>query len=343
MTHTHIPFLLSLALLCSCAGKQQAPDVLAVETETAAECPALAGQSYVGEIEAAATTPVSFTGMGTVTNVYVSEGQTVSRGQRLATMDDTQPRNTLAAAQAALNQARDAHARMKVLHEAAALSDVDWVDTQSKLAQAEATVAAAKKAIADCVLTAPCAGVVGGKPMEAGSTALPSQTVVTLLDISAVKVRAAVPEKEIASVTAASRATATVDALPGETFAATKIEKAVEADAVTRTYNVRATIANAGRRLLPGMVARLTIAGQAGQAADGEVMLPSVPVRAVQQDAKGSKFVWTVVSGTAHRQRVTLGDCRGDRMTIASGLTAGERVITAGYQKVSEGSKIREI
>lgn len=326
------------AMMAACGQKSAAPDVLDVTTETATTGAGDDGRNYVGEVEAATSTAVSFTGMGTVTRVYVHEGQRVSRGQVIAQMDDTQPRNTLAAGEAALHQAKDAYARMKILHEAKALSDIDWVDTESKLRQAEATVAAARKAISDCTLKAPVAGVVGKDPMESGVTALPSQPVCTLLSLGQVKVRASIPEREIGSVTAHTRATVTVAALGGRTFQGQGVERGVEADAMTRSYEVRVVVANGEGLLLPGMVAEVRLSTPADTAAAHAVTLP---VRCVQLGADGRQYVWTVQGGKAHRQSVTLGETRGNRIVIATGVSEGDRVIVSGYQKVSEGSKVR--
>lgn len=331
----------AVALLASCSQAKQEQAPLEVVTEQVAqEQPALTGHTYVGEVEPYTTTAVSFTGMGTVTRVLVAEGQRVSAGQLIATMDATQPRNLLAAAEAALHQAEDAHKRMKVLHDANALADIDWVDTESKLKQARATAASARKAIADCSLKAPCAGIIGKSPMESGVTALPSQPVCNILNIAQVKVRAAVPEKEIAAITASTPATVTVASLQGRAYHSARLEKAVEADALTRTYDVRVIIANADAALLPGMVAEVALQPQspAGNAAPAV----TVPVRSVQRSADGTQFVWLMQDGRAHRRAVTLGETAGNRIAVTSGLATGDRVIVAGYQKVSENSQVAE-
>lgn len=335
--HTRILLVTITAALTACGTKSGKPDVLEVVTESVTATAAEGGRTYVGEVEAKTSTPVSFTGMGTLTAVLVEEGQTVAKGQRLATMDAAQARNTLASMEAQLYQAKDAYARMKVLHEAAALSDKDWVDIESKVRQAEASVAMAKKAIADCTLLAPVSGVIGHGTMKTGETALPSQAVCTILDVSSVKVRAAIPEKEIAGVSPSTPATVTVASLGGRAFHGSRIEKGVEADAMTRTYDIRVTIANADRALLPGMVAEVSLATPSQQAG----VAITVPVRCVQQNADGRKFVWTVGGGKAHRTIVTVGQAEGDRIAVVSGLTKGDRVITSGYQKVSEGSAVR--
>lgn len=330
--------LITAIALSSCSRKQEAPETIGVQTETVSESVSDGSAGYVGQIEPWSTTAVSFTGMGVVTEVLVSEGQTVAKGQRLAQMDPTQAKNTLEAAEASLFQAKDAYGRMQTLHDAAALSDKDWVDIQSKLRQAQAQVEIAKKAVADCSLTAPCSGVIGRGPMEAGTTALPSQAVCTILDISQVKCRVPVAEKEIGAIDASTPSRITIGALGGEVFTGGRIEKGVEADAITRTYDVKITIANPGRKLLPGMVADVKLATRT--AVNGAAPAVTVPLRCVQQSSDGRLFVWIVSKGRAHRANVTTAQTRGNRIEITSGLAKGDKVIVLGYQKVSEDSPV---
>ena len=66
-----------------------------------------------------------------------------------------------------------------------------------------------------------------------------------------------------------------------------------------------------------------------------------VPVTAVQKTADGSLFVWTVAKdSTAHRTKVNIGATTGNNVAVANGLEMGQRVVTEGYQKLSEGTKV---
>ena len=67
----------------------------------------------------------------------------------------------------------------------------------------------------------------------------------------------------------------------------------------------------------------------------------SVPVTAVQRKADGSLFVWTIANdSTAHRAIVRTGETMGNRIAITDGMTEGARVVTEGYQKLSENTKV---
>lgn len=332
--------LLSVILLGSSCQQQGAKSSMKAPTrvKTQVVSPSMVdnAQTYVGMVEESEATAVSFTGMGVVKRVLVREGQTVRKGQLLAEMDDTQARNLLSGAEAQMTQANDAMARYKMLHDNGSLPEVQWVEIQSKVAQAKAQLEVAKKNLADCRLTAPVSGIVGRKQVQAGETAMPSQAVVTILDIHSVKVKVSVPEAEMASVTPHTSSTIKVDAV-NRTFQGGRIEKGIQADALTHTYDIRINVANHDRKLLPGMVASVSLHLQSAE----HSQLLSVPVTAVQKKADGTLFVWTVDDQrVAHRTTVTTGSMLGNRIAIVNGVKAGMQIVVEGYQKLSEGTKV---
>ena len=329
--------MVSLTIISGCSNQKKAKTKYPtrVKTEVVSVGMNESGHSYVGIVEEREATAVSFTGMGVVRRVLVSEGQAVGRGQLLAEMDDTQARNTLAASEAALMQANDALQRMTILHDAGSLPEQQWVEVQSKVAQARAQQEAAKKNLADCRLLAPVSGVVGTRHVKAGETALPSQAVVTLLDVSSVKVKVSVPEAEINSIEPSTPSTVGV-AAANKTVTGGRIEKGVQADPLTHTYDIRINVPNPDRKLLPGMVANVNFSPS-----EDIVTVPTLPVTCIQRPADGTLFVWTIANdSTAHRQTVGIGQIRGNRIAITSGISAGQRVVTEGYQKLSEGNKV---
>ncbi len=331
--------LVAIFALCSCHEKK-ASEVKAptrVETTVVSTATAENGQTYVGIVEEREATAVSFTGMGVVKRVFVNEGQAVSRGQLIAEMDNTQARNLLSGAEAQMAQANDALQRYQMLHDNGSLPEVQWVEIQSKVAQAKSQLEVAKKNLADCRLTAPVSGIIGTKAVKAGETALPSQAVVTILDISSVKVKVSIPEAEVSAIQPRTPSTIHVEAI-GRSFAGGHIEKGVQADPLTHTYDVRITVANADRKLLPGMVANVQLKASLPSAQGGK---PLIPVTAVQRNADGNLFVWTIgQDSTAHRTTVGVGPTVGNNVTIMNGVSDGQRIVTEGYQKLSEGTKV---
>ena len=327
-----------MLMVSSCTEKKepQAKAPVRVKTEIVSTTTGVSGQTYVGIVEECEATAVSFTNMGVVKRMLVNEGQAVGKGQLIAEMDDTQARNLLSGAEAQMAQANDALERYKMLHDNGSLPEVQWVEIQSKVAQAKSQLEVAKKNLADCRLVAPVGGIVGKKMIGTGETALPSQAVVSILNISTVKVKVAIPEVEISSIGANTASMIHVEAV-NSSYTGGRIEKGVQADALTHTYDIRINVANEGRKLLPGMVASV----QFGENQLQQTQQLSLPVTAIQKKADGSLFVWTVGNdSTAHRTAVTTGETAGNRIVVTTGISDGNRVVTEGYQKLSENTKV---
>lgn len=332
----------TLLAACGKSGGSYKVEALNVTTETVSAGTANASKHYVGKVEEESITPVSFTGMGTVARVCVEAGQYVAKGQLIAEMDPTQCENTRQAARATLDQALDAQERMQVLHESQSISEIDWVNVQTKVRQAQSSLNMAERAVKDCRLVAPCSGIVGTKKMENGMTALPSQPVCTILNIAKVKVKVSVPEKEIAlfnpQQNKGSGVTVSAEALGGKTYYSNQFIRDVQGDPMTHTYDVRFVVQNPDGELLPGMVVNVSTDASSDDMGQGMI---TVPVRSVQQSADDHQFVWLAKDGKACRQTVEVGEVQGDRICILSGLAQGDKVIVEGYQKVSEGSDIK--
>jgi RND family efflux transporter MFP subunit len=325
-------------LIVGCSEKTGNGEKAPTRVKTQVVSPGMSdnAQTYVGIVEEREATAVSFTGMGVVKRMLVNEGQAVGKGQLIAEMDDTQARNLLSSAEASMTQANDAFERYKMLHDNGSLPEVQWVEIQSKVAQAKSQLEVAKKNLADCRLKAPVGGIIGKKMIGAGETAMPSQSVVSILDISSVKVKVAVPEAEVAAIHANTPTSIKVEAINGS-YQGGKIEKGVQADALTHTYDIRINVVNSERRLLPGMVASVRFVSDGSQAIDRMM----IPVTSIQKQSDGSLFVWTVdKDSTAHRTTLTIGQTQGNYVNVIGGMSVGQRIVTEGYQKLSEGTKV---
>ncbi len=362
----YIFLLIGVLAVISCSENNKVEQKAPTRVETVVVSSGMIdnARTYVGIVEEREATAVSFTSMGVVKRILVREGQLVRRGQLLAEIDPTTSSNTVEVAHASLNQAKDmvkqaeatynqakdAYDRMKLLHDNGSLPEVKWIEAETRLAQATsalntarsgvasatATEKIARKGLADTRLYAPVSGVIGKKQLVAGETALPSQAVVIILDISTVKVKVAVPETEIGSINAGTASSIKVDAI-GRSYRGGRIEKGVEADALTHTYDIRINVANGDFKLLPGMVATVSFDPKGTQAIGRQ----SIPVTSVQKKSDGTLFVWIVDNkNAAHRTKVTIGETQGNYVTVVDGLSIGQRIVTEGYQKLSEGTKV---
>lgn len=309
-----------------------------VKTETVKKTEVSAGMSFSGTIEEENGSELSFPVAGTVKIVAISAGQKVQKGQLIAILEDATFRNSLEMATASLTQAEDAYNRMKILHDNNTLPDVQWVDAQSKLQQAQSACNIAKKNLSDTRLYAPFSGYISEKNIEIGTNVMPSMPVAKLVTVDKVKVSISVPETEISNIKVGDSVEITVPAVNNSVFAGVVREKGVSANPLSRSYEVKAEIANPQHALLPGMLCTLNISGVGST--ESAILLQR---NAVELGSDNRSFVWAVEKDHAVRRYVELREFAGDKVVIESGLADGEKVIIEGQQKISDNMKVNVI
>lgn len=292
--------------------------------------------SYVGTVDGSNATILSFETGGNITRLLVGEGDHVRRGQLIGTVSPTTLQDSHYAAAVTLEQARDAYARMKKLHDEGVISEIKWVEVETKLRQAEAAERISREQLSHTSLYAPFDGVITSKNAELGMNVLPNQPIYKLARIATVDVNFSVPEREITNIAVGSKAQVRVDALGGRMYEGVVADKGVVADGVSHTYNVRLSVGNADGKLLPGMACAVS---HGVRSSSSPIV---IPMNSVELDTDNTRFVWVVVGGKAHRRNITIGDFAGGGIQVVGGLSIGDRLITDGAQKVSEGMKVTE-
>ena len=332
-----VAFIISCMMLTGCTEKNRKLEKKNVKVETISVGNTNLGgtKDYVGTIEEKMGSTLSFEIAGNITSIRVEEGDRVSKGQLLATINPTTVKEAHRATLTTLKQAQDAYRRFLPLHQSGTISDMKWVEIESKLEQAKAAESIARQQLSHSTLTAPFAGVIAAKNVDLGTYVLPGQPVLKLANVAQVNAKVSVPEAEISHLHVGDKVKLTVAALSGAIFRGTISEKGIDANPISHTYDVKVGITNPQGRLLPGMVCNAQVQGSA--ATPSHI---TVPPQSVELDVDNSRFVWTVVNGKAHQQPVTTGDFEGDGIVILSGLKAGDQVIINGQQKVSEGMKV---
>ncbi|MDR1682213.1 MAG: efflux RND transporter periplasmic adaptor subunit [Candidatus Symbiothrix sp.] len=336
--------LLAIAGLPGCGGRSdeapKAAKIIPVKVISLEPSSTTTGRNYVGTVEASVVVSLAFSSMGTVEQVYVSEGQRVKKGQLLAALNTATAENSYQMMLAKQQQAQDAYDRLVKVHANGSLPDIKFVEVETGLQQAKSAVAIAKKNLDDCRLYAPRDGVITNRSVEAGSNAIPGAKAFQLVSVDRVNVKIAVPENEIGKITEGQTAIVVTPALDNAVFTG-KIEmKGVSANAISHTYEAKIGIDNLVEvknvsPLLPGMVCKVFLAGDAG------IVEIVVPNRTIQIAADGRKYVWLADGDVARRQFVETGELHDNGIVIVDGLSAGDRLIAEGFQKVSEGMKIK--
>jgi RND family efflux transporter MFP subunit len=354
------PAMVAALFMTACTGKPAVEKqekiipvkVITVETGRA---PSLQ-RTYVGTVEESVAVSLAFSSMGTVEQVFVSEGQRVRKGQLLATLNTATAENSYQMMLSKQQQAQDAYDRLVKVHDAGSLSEIQFVEVETGLQQAKSMTAVAKKNLDDCQMYAPRDGVIAARNIEVGSSAMPATAAFKLVSVDKVFVKIPVPENEIGDIQIGQEATIEVGALramivvgalratplqDNAVFLGKIEQKGISANAMSHTYEVKIGVNNPQSKLMPGMVCKVET-GHAPSLQDNDRSEIVVPNRTIQISADGRHFVWLADGNVAKRQFVKTGGLHDNGIGIVDGLSSGDKLIIEGLSKISEGMRINE-
>lgn len=243
--------------------------------------------AYSGTIEESETIPLSFSVVGSVSKVLVSEGDFVKKGQLLAELNDETYKNAYQMSLASQKQAEDAYNRLLPMYKNGNLPEIKLVEVETGLQQAKSATLIAKKNVDDCKLYSPVDGIVGKRSIEPGMSAVPNLTSVTIVKIEKVFAKVPVSENEISSIKIGNKATIKIGALNYSEFNGTVEEIGVMADPIAHTYKIKIGIGNKNHQIKPGMICNVTLYKIK---TNGTVGL-FVPNRAILVDEQGRNFI----------------------------------------------------
>ncbi len=284
----------------------------------------------IGNGEAIQSVVVTPQASGLISEILVSSGQTVKKGDVLARLDDDEQVIEREKAQVALKSAVEKSTSYRNLRSVARL---DVLDAQIAEESAKLALSTAELNLKRRDIVAPIDGIAGIVAINIGDNATTQTSIVSIDDRSKILVNFWAPERFTTAIKLGMPVEATSISRPGETFSG-KVE-AVDnrVDEASRTVRVRAVFDNANDELRAGMSFAVTMAFT------GE-NYPSVDPLAVQWDAEGS-YVWRVKDDKSHKVRVQVVQRNPDSVLVKAELAQGEPVVIEGLQRVREGGAVR--
>ncbi|MEO8112733.1 MAG: efflux RND transporter periplasmic adaptor subunit, partial [Phenylobacterium sp.] len=272
-----------------------------------------------------------------VERVRFSDGQSVAKGAVLVELKDTEQDAGLAQAQARLVQAQREYQRWRTLGEKGFASKSSIEQYEAAYLSAQADVKAAKARQSDRLIRAPFAGVVGLSDVAPGALVNPGAPIVTLDDVSSIRVDFPVPERYLGQIREGQPITASVEAYPGESVDGRIARIDTRVDERTRAVTARAEFPNPGRKLKPGMMIRVSIAR-------GQRQGLAAPESAVSVQGD-SAFVYVLRrqgERTTTEQRPVVTGIRQDGFVeITDGVRPGEQIVADGLNKIQPGQPVR--
>lgn len=269
---------------------------------------------------------------GRVVEVAVSSGDEVAQGDLILRLDSRAEEATVAEAEATLREAQQNFDRVEELSRTNNAAQDQLEAARARLTRAEAGAEGARAALEDRRLTAPFDGSLGLIDTDPGEYVDTATTVAELSDLSVVQADLALPERYFERLEPGLGVEVETPAYPGETFTGTVTVRAPLVSPNSRSFDIRAEIDNADRRLVGGMFAQSRIVF-------GDYEGLAVPDDAVISEGLTS-YVFTVDEDTARRQEVRLGGSVGSLTEVAEGLEEGARVVVAGWDTLSDGAPV---
>jgi membrane fusion protein (multidrug efflux system) len=293
----------------------------------------------VGSLRALQGVNVTAQIAGQITELLFDSGATVAAGDLLVRQYTADDEARLAGLVAETRLAEMNFKRAQELVAKELISATDYDTRQTELQRARAAEANLRLIIEQKTIRAPFSGRLGIRKVDLGQFVEPGDTLVRLESFSQILVEFPVPQRLVGQLIVGQPLTVTTDAWPGEYFAGSIRALEPQVNRETRMMSVQGLIANVEERLVPGMFVRVAVE----LPALNNVL--TVPQSAVTYSPYGnSLFVVDDAEdgGQIVRNRfVVTGETRGDQVMIASGIEVGATIVTAGQQKLRNGSRVQ--
>ncbi len=291
-----------------------------------------------GEVRAVQGADLSAEVSGIVDTISFSSGQDVAAGTVLLRLRSDDDDARLAQLQALADLAAANLARDRRQFDAQAISRATLDADESNLRADQAQVAATRAQMAEKVVRAPFAGRLGIRAVDVGQYLTAGTAIVPLQALDPIYVDFSIQQQALSRLRAGQPVDVTVDAWPGRAFRASVASINSRVDSASRMVTVRAQLDNHDHALLPGMFAVVEV--------DTGAPAPhlTLPQSAVSYNPYGN-FVYVLAPGphgglVAQSRAIEIGAARGDQVSILSGVSPGEQVVTAGQLKLRSGAPV---
>ncbi len=302
--------------------------------------------TLTGQLKGSRETDLAANVVGRVVKTLVERGATVKAGQPLAVIDTrsaalnlAEARASAESAAASADNAKLTCERYKALADTGAISqfEYDRVSVQCRtsdlgVSAAKARAALAGQLVGDGVIRAPFAGSVAERFVDVGEFVRADTRVVTIVDLSALRLEFTIPEASIAAALPGAKVRFSVAGYPDRKFEGTLKFVGAQVRSSTRDLVAEAIVDAPDVVLRPGMFASVQLAA-------GTQTSPIVPRRSlVERDGKLVAFVET--NGRLEERIVQTGEPLGEDISIMRGVAAGEKLVATPSEELRNGQRV---
>jgi len=270
-----------------------------------------------------------------VTRINFEDGQRVQKGQVLVEMTSREESALLEEARFNADEAKKQLDRVQELAKRGAASQSLLDQRVREYESARARYNATESRLKDLVLLAPFSGVVGLREVSVGALVSPGDQITTLNDDSKMKLDFTVPAVYLRSLSVGLPIVAKSRDLGNKVFEGEVFSIDNQIDEVTRSIKVRALLDNKEHELKQGMLMLVDL-----KAASRDALIISESAL-VPLGSNNFVFVLNEADGTVERRQITIGERLTGSVEVLSGLSAGDKLVTHGLQKIRPGQKVK--
>ncbi len=291
-----------------------------------------------GEVEAQQSAYISPQMNGQIETIHVNEGATVKKGQLLVSLNTRVIRNNIEEVKTNLELARKMYEKQEDLWNQEIGSEISYLEAKNRKTSLENRLETLKSQLSLALITAPFNGIVDEIYKKEGEMAMPGMQLINLVNLSMMKIKASVSEDYLSRIHKGEMVKVNFPAVPEVTLELpiSRIGNVIDKD--SRTFIVEVKFNNPGQKIKPNLVSEIKINDLSKTDA---IVIPSVIVK---QDMKG-EYVFCVQEKnnktTACKTYITPGMSYNNQTMVRDGLKPGTKVITDGYNLVSDGLEIK--
>lgn len=276
---------------------------------------------------------------GVLTNIYVKEGQRVSKGQRLAKIDDGGLSSQVAQQEAQLALAKTTFERQERLWEQKIGSEIQYLQAKTNYEAARNTTNQLRSQLGKTIITAPFSGVIDDIIADPGQVVVPGQTpIIRLVNLSDMYVKASIPETYLTNIKKGTRVEVNLASI-NENFTGTVRQVSNYINPNNRSFEIQVEIPNKDGNVKPNLIATVKVNDYSAENAI------TIPENILQENAAGETIAYVYKpiddsTGVAKRIIIETGLSYGNHTEVKSGLKKGDTIIKEGAKTLRDGQKV---
>ncbi len=290
-----------------------------------------------GAVEAVHEAYISPETNGQIKLIPVEEGDRVQKGQMLVRLKTAILRSNIKEVKTNLELARETFEKQKRLWQDSVGSEMQYLQAKNKKETLEAKLETLNAQLDMSTIEAPFPGIVEEINQKVGELASPGREILHLVNLNKLKIKANLSEKYISNIKEGDQVKVKFPALANYSVKVGISRKGSIIDEESRTFTIEARFQNPKEKIKPNQVAIINVNDYTNE----EALV--VPAEVIKQDMKGDYlYVVEETDGepVASKVYVKKGRSYNNQTVIKEGLEPGQKVITAGYTQVSEGTEV---